>query len=101
MVTKPLHGKRVPTKRLGWAMKRCHMRAMPPFLTFASEAEIVALWGAASLCVALVALFMERRRMKRTSIDRVGWMPWTGLFLTFAVLGGALLLVSLPGVIRG
>ena len=77
------------------------MRAMKAFLTFASEAEIVALWGAASLIVALAALAMERRRVKRTSIDRVGWMPWTGLFLTFAVLGGALLVVSIPGVIRG
>ncbi len=77
------------------------MPAMKGFLTFASEAEIVALWGAACIAVALVALIMERRRSKRTSIDNVGWVPWTGLFLTFAVLGGALLVVSIPAVIRG
>ena len=77
------------------------MRAMKAFLTFASEAEIVALWGLACLCAAIFALVMERRRSKRTSIDNVGWVPWTGVFLTFAVLGGALLVVSIPGVIRG
>ena len=74
---------------------------MKQFLTFASEADIVALWGAASLLLALGALLMERRRMNRTSIDQVGWVPWTGIFLTFAVLGGALLVVSIPGVVRG
>ena len=77
------------------------MPAMKGFLTFASEAEIVALWGAACMAVALGALIMERRRSTRTSIDNVGWVPWTGLFLTFAVLGGALLVVSIPAVIRG
>ena len=77
------------------------MRAMKGFLTFASEADIVALWGMVCVAVALIALAMERRRSKRTSIDNVGWVPWTGLFLTFAVLGGALLVVSIPAVIRG
>lgn len=74
---------------------------MRAFLTFASEADIVAMWGAASIVLAVAALAMERRRAKRTRIDNVGWMPWTGIFLTFAVLGGALLVVSIPGVLRG
>ena len=74
---------------------------MRAFLTFASEADIVAMWGAASIVLAVAALAMERRRTKRTRIDNVGWMPWTGIFLTFAVLGGALLVVSIPGVLRG
>ena len=77
------------------------MPAMKGFLTFASEADIVAMWGMACVAVALIALAMERRRSKRTSIDNVGWVPWTGIFLTFAVLGGALLVVSIPAVIRG
>ena len=77
------------------------MRAMRAFLTFASEADIVAMWGAASIVVAVAALAMERRRAKRTRIDNVGWMPWTGIFLTFAVLGRAFLVVAIPGVLRG
>jgi hypothetical protein len=44
---------------------------------------------------------MERRRMKRASIERVGWMPWTGLFLTCAVVGGGLLAVAVPGIVQG
>ena len=74
---------------------------MPQFLTFASDAAILAIWGAAFLLFALVSLFMERRRLKRARIDGVGWVPWTGLFLTCAVVGGGLLAVAVPGIIKG
>ena len=75
--------------------------SMQRFLTFASDAEILALWGAGFVVVALFTLVMERRRAGRTRIDGVGWMPWTGLFLTFAVIGGGLLAVAIPGMLRG
>ena len=74
---------------------------MPQFLTFASDADILAIWGAAFLLFALVSLVMERRRLKRARIDGVGWVPWTGLFLTCAVVGGGLLAVAVPGIVRG
>ena len=74
---------------------------MPQFLTFASDADILAIWGAAFLLFALVSLVMERRRLKRARIDGVGWVPWTGLFLTCAVVGGGLLAVAVPGIIKG
>ena len=74
---------------------------MPQFLIFASDADILALWGAAFLLFALVSLVMERRRLKRARIDGVGWVPWTGLFLTCAVVGGGLLAVAVPGIIKG
>ena len=74
---------------------------MPKFLTFASDAAILAIWGAAFLLFALVSLVMERRRLKRARIDGVGWVPWTGLFLTCAVVGGGLLAVAVPGIIKG
>ena len=74
---------------------------MPSFLTFASDADILALWGVGFLLFALVALYMERRRLKRARIDGVGWVPWTGLFLTCAVVGGGLLAVAIPGIIKG
>lgn len=75
-------------------------RYEPDFLLFASQADIVALWGAGLLMLAAMAAIMERRRMKRAQINRVGWVPWTGLFLTCAVVGGGLLAVALPAVIR-
>lgn len=71
----------------------------PDFLLFASDAELAAYWGAACLFAAVVCLGMERRRMRRTEINRVGWMPWTGLFLTFAVIGGGLLALSVPAIL--
>ena len=74
---------------------------MHDFLTFASDADVLGMWGAAFLLLAGFALLMERRRMNRARIDSVGWIPWTGLFLTFMVVGGGLLAVAVPGIIRG
>lgn len=71
----------------------------PDFLLFASDAELAAYWGAACLFAAVVCLGMERRRMRRTEINRVGWMPWTGLFLAFSVIGGGLLALSVPAIL--
>ena len=51
--------------------------------------------------MALFCMIMERRRMKRREINRVGWMPWTGLFLVFAVIGGGLLALAVPAMLQG
>ena len=72
----------------------------PDFLLFASDAELLALWGVGFVALALLCSLMERRRMKRAQIHRVGWVPWTGLFLVFAVIGGGLLAVSVPVVLQ-
>ena len=70
----------------------------PDFLLFASDAQMLALWGAGAILIALLSLVMERRRMRRV---RIGWVPWTGLFLSFAVIGGGLLAVAVPAVLQG
>lgn len=71
------------------------------FLIFASEAEIVGLWGMALLCGAAMALWGERRRMKRARIDRIGWVPWTNIFMTCAILGMGLLALAAKGILSG
>ena len=71
------------------------------FFLFASDAEIMALWGTALVAMGLLANYAERRRMKRASIDRLGWMPWIPIFLACLVIGGGLLALSLPQVIAG
>lgn len=79
-------------------------RYEPAWLLFASDAEVVALWGAGFLAAALAALVMDRRRHRRDRLgtpDRVGWMPWTGLFLLGAVMGCGLLAAALPGLVSG
>lgn len=78
-------------------------RAMPlhEFLTFASDAQVAALWGAGLLALALLASLAERRRVKRARIDRVGWMPWTGIFLACAVIGTGLLALAAKGLLAG
>ena len=75
--------------------------AEPDFLLSASDAELAAFWGGIFLLIALSCMLMERRRSRRREINRVGWMPWTGLFLVFAVFGGGLLALSVPVILRG
>ena len=75
--------------------------AEPDFLLFASDAELAAFWGGIFLLIALSCMLMERRRSRRREINRIGWMPWTGLFLVFAVFGGGLLALSVPVILRG
>lgn len=73
-------------------------------LTFASEAEMVALIGAGFCVLAIAALFMDKRRTSRRSIERlekVGFMPWTAIFLGSMIVGGGLLALALPRVIGG
>ena len=71
------------------------------FLTFASDAEILALWGAGFLLVAMLANFAERRRMKHSRIDRIGWVPWMPIFLAAMGIGGGLPALAIPAVVAG
>ena len=73
----------------------------PQFLLFASDAELLAVWGGVFLLLAGLCSFMERRRTRRAQINRVGWVPWTGLFLTCMVIGGGLLAISVPAMLQG
>ena len=70
----------------------------------ASDAMVAAIWGAACLLLALVALVMDRRRHRRDRVgrpDSVGWVPWTGVFFASAVIGAGLLTASVPALIKG
>ncbi|MBL8655903.1 MAG: hypothetical protein JNJ92_00930 [Altererythrobacter sp.] len=76
----------------------------PGWLLFASDAALLALWGGAFLVAAVVAMVMDRRRHNRDRIgtpDRVGWVPWTLVFLVCGVIGAGLLVASLPALMRG
>ena len=46
-------------------------------------------------------LFMDGRRFRRAAIDRVGWVPWTGLFLMCMIVAGGLIALGLPAWIAG
>ena len=71
------------------------------FLTFASDAEIAALWGGGLLTFAVFAWLADMRRIKRARIDRVGWVPWTAIFLACAVAGLSLLALAAKGLLAG
>ena len=71
------------------------------FLVFANDAQLAALWALGFLAVAGLARFAESRRVRRARIDQVGWMPWTGVFLTSSVLGLTLLGLAVKGLLTG
>ena len=74
---------------------------LPAFITFASDATIVGLWGGAFLLVAVAALVADWLRAKRKHIDRVGCMPWTPIFLACAFIGVGLMVVAIKGWLAG
>ncbi|TIX51832.1 hypothetical protein [Alteraurantiacibacter aquimixticola] len=73
----------------------------PAFITFASEATHLAFWAGGFLLLAVYALVAEKRRAKRRDIDRVGYMPWTLVFLVSAFVGSGLLVVAVKGWVAG
>ena len=70
-------------------------------LTFASEAEWLAIWGAGFLTLAVFAGYMERRQTRRLQVDRVGWVPWFAISFTAIVFGCGFLALSFPALLRG
>lgn len=74
---------------------------LPDHLLFASDAEWMVLWGLGVLLLAALTRFAENRRLKRARIDRVGFMPWTGIFLVLMVIGCTLVGFGAMGLIKG
>jgi cell division protein FtsX len=56
----------------------------------------MALAGAFAATLALVAWIGDHRRMRRTQLDQVGFMPWTDIFFWALMAAVVLLGVSLP-----
>ena len=73
----------------------------PAFITFASDATLVGLWGGAFLLLAALAMVADRRRSRRKDIDRVGYVPWTVVFVCSAFIGYGLLLTAVKGWLAG
>lgn len=53
--------------------------------------HILALAGLGAAVLAAVTWRADRRRMRRENLDKVGWVPWTGLFM-LALLAAVVLL---------
>jgi hypothetical protein len=71
------------------------------FLLFASDATLAALAGGALLLVAVVSALAERRRLRRSRIDAVGFMPWTAVFFLAFFPGITLLALGVIGWLKG
>jgi len=69
---------------------------------FANDAVQLALIGLSFVLFAGFAALMEWRRGRKRSIERlekVGWVPWTLIFLACAFIGGGCLTMSVPVVL--
>jgi hypothetical protein len=69
-----------------------------------SDAAQLAWLGGACWVFAVFASVMEWRRARGRDLarlERVGWVPWTGLFLLAAMVGAGLLAMALPAAIGG
>jgi uncharacterized membrane protein len=67
-----------------------------------SDASQLAVIGALFLAFAAFAGVMERHRARRRDLARleqVGCVPWLGLFILAAIIGGGMLALSLPVVL--
>lgn len=67
-----------------------------------SDAAQLAIAGGLFWVFAAFASLMDRRRTRTRDLSRlesVGWMPWTGLFVGAAIIGGGCLAMSLPVVL--
>ena len=71
------------------------------FITFASDAALLALAGLGFALVAGIAMVAERRRLRRARIDSVGWMPWMPIFIASAVIAGGMLAMAVPALLKG
>lgn len=79
------------------------MDVIAQFELLSDAAQLAVIGGALWLFAGFAAL-MERRRSKARDLDRleqVGWVPWTGLFLLAAMLGGGCLVLGLPVMLGG
>ena len=57
--------------------------------------QIMAIVGVVAAGFAISAWVLDRRRMRRRNLDRVGFVPWTAVF--FWSLMAAVLLLGLSG----
>ena len=73
----------------------------PDFLLFASDATVAALAGGALLLLAVWSAVAERRRLRRSRIDAVGFMPWTAVFFLAFFPGVTLLAMAVMGWLAG
>ena len=69
----------------------------PDFITFASDATRYAMAGAGLLTLSALSIWGEKRRMKRSDADAVGFMPWRDIAALSTFAGLALLAFGVTG----
>lgn len=63
--------------------------------------EFWALTGAVGAALALLSYWADRRRVRRTVPDAVGWMPWTGIYFVSLLVACVSLGIAARAWFRG
>lgn len=73
----------------------------PDSIRFASDATLVGLWAGGLFLIAGLALVGDWRRARRNHVDKVGWMPWTRIFMLSCFAGILLMALAIKGWLAG
>lgn len=65
------------------------------FLTFASQAEILRVWGVIMLGLSALAAYLEKRALRRIESLQTGWVPWFAISFIAMILGAGFIAMSL------
>jgi hypothetical protein len=59
-----------------------------------------ALWAGCGLCVlaTFFSAYAERRRLRRTDIDAIGWVPWIYVMITAIIAAAVFASVAIKAV---
>lgn len=71
---------------------------MPHFLTFATEAEMVAIYGCVLVMLAIFAGLAEWKRTRRARIESVGWVPWFPVSFICMISGAGMIVLSVKSI---
>jgi hypothetical protein len=78
------------------------MDMLAQFALLSDAAQLAVVGGLFWLAAAFAALMDRRRARARrdpAQLEAVGWVPWMGLFMLAAIVGGGCLAISLPVVL--
>ena len=70
-------------------------------LEFASDAALLGLAGITCLLLAALLWLGQVRRQRRSDLDAVGWVPWSGLSLLFFGIGLLAVMIAGIGLLKG
>ncbi|GGA06578.1 hypothetical protein GCM10010923_15580 [Blastomonas marina] len=78
-------------------MRAMDLNELWSHIRFASPATHAALWALGLVLLAIFSIWSDNRRVKRSSPDAVGFMPWTFIALASLFVAAGLAIAAVKG----